>query len=188
MLDERKAAILRAVVEEYIETAQPVGSGSVAPQVKASSATVRNEMVMLEQEGYLAIVCRDGPSALTHFAPGAATIDLVVLDLMLPGMSGYEICREIRAKSPHVPILVLSARTLSEDRAHAFDVGVDQYMTKPFALPELLSRCRNLLDRNDRLGLGAAAPPRGGLPGLSRPLLPRLPRRRRRGGRCPSWP
>lgn len=53
MLDERKAAILRAVVEEYIETAQPVGSGSVAPQVKASSATVRNEMVQLEQEGYL---------------------------------------------------------------------------------------------------------------------------------------
>ena len=53
MLDERKAAILRAVVEEYIETAQPVGSGSVAPQVKASSATVRNDMVLLEQEGYL---------------------------------------------------------------------------------------------------------------------------------------
>jgi len=53
MLDERKAAILRAVVEEYIETAQPVGSSTVAPQVKASSATVRNEMAVLEQEGYL---------------------------------------------------------------------------------------------------------------------------------------
>jgi heat-inducible transcriptional repressor len=53
MLDERKTAILRAVVEEYIETAQPVGSGAVAPQVQASSATVRNDMAMLEQEGYL---------------------------------------------------------------------------------------------------------------------------------------
>jgi heat-inducible transcriptional repressor len=53
MLDERKAAILRAVVEEYIETAQPVGSGAVAPVVKASPATVRNEMAALEQEGYL---------------------------------------------------------------------------------------------------------------------------------------
>jgi heat-inducible transcriptional repressor len=53
MLDERKAAILRAVVEEYIETAQPVGSGSVAPQVQASSATVRSDMATLEQEGYL---------------------------------------------------------------------------------------------------------------------------------------
>ena len=53
MLDERKASILRAVVEEYIETAQPVGSGAVAPQVQASSATVRNDMAVLEQEGYL---------------------------------------------------------------------------------------------------------------------------------------
>src|SRR5687768_297389 len=53
MLDERKAAILRAVVEEYIETAQPVGSGAVAPQVGASPATVRNELSALEQEGYL---------------------------------------------------------------------------------------------------------------------------------------
>src|SRR3954462_6820990 len=53
MLDERKAAILRAVVEEYIETAQPVGSGHIAPAVNVSSATVRNEMVALEHEGYL---------------------------------------------------------------------------------------------------------------------------------------
>src|SRR3990170_3134475 len=53
MLDERKAAILRAVVEEYIETAQPVGSGAVAPQVGTSPATVRTEMSALEQEGYL---------------------------------------------------------------------------------------------------------------------------------------
>jgi two-component system OmpR family response regulator len=126
--------------------------------VEDEEAIARGLRFNFEQEGYLAIVCRDGPTALTHFASGAPAIDLVVLDLMLPGMSGYEICREIRVKSRHVPILVLSARTLSEDRAHAFDVGVDQYMTKPFALPELLSRCRNLLDRNERLGLGAAAP------------------------------
>src|SRR5438309_1525641 len=53
MLDERKAAILRAVVEEYIETAQPVGSGHIAPAVSVSSATVRNDMAVLEQEGYL---------------------------------------------------------------------------------------------------------------------------------------
>src|SRR5207248_9003381 len=53
MLDERKAAILRAVVEEYIETAQPVGSGHIAPAVNVSSATVRNEMVAVEHEGYL---------------------------------------------------------------------------------------------------------------------------------------
>ncbi len=115
--------------------------------VEDEDAIARGLRFNFEQEGYLAIVCRDGPTALTHFASGAPVIDLVVLDLMLPGMSGYEICREIRVKSPHVPILVLSARTLSEDRAHAFDVGkkkkkkVDQYMTqtvRPAGAPQPL--------------------------------------------------
>lgn len=126
--------------------------------VEDEDSIARGLKFNFEQEGYNPIVCRDGPTALTHFAGDTSTIDLVILDLMLPGMSGYEICRAIREKSPSVPILVLSARTLSEDRAHAFDVGVDQYVTKPFALPELLSRCRNLLDRNSRIGKGAAAP------------------------------
>lgn len=108
-----------------------------------------------EQEGYDSLVVGEGRSALAQFAEGGEGADLVVLDLMLPGMSGYEICRGIREYDPRVPIMVLSARTLSEDRSHAFDCGADQYLTKPFALPELLSRVRNLLDRNIRLGVGA---------------------------------
>ncbi len=127
--------------------------------VEDEDSIARGLKFNFEQEGYAPIVCRDGPTALAHFADDAPEIDLVVLDLMLPGMSGYEICRAIREKSRHVPILVLSARSLSEDRAHAFDVGVDQYMTKPFALPELLSRCRNLLERNERMGIGVAPTP-----------------------------
>ena len=107
-----------------------------------------------EQEGHDATVVGDGRSGLAHFGEGGEGADLVVLDLMLPGMSGYEICRAIREKDAQVPILVLSARTLSEDRSHAFDCGADQYMTKPFALPELLSRVKNLLERNTRLGVG----------------------------------
>jgi hypothetical protein len=74
-------------------------------------------------------------------------VDLVVLDLMLPLMSGYEICRTLRRLDTEIPVLALTARTLSEDKIQAFDCGVDQYMTKPFSLPELLSRVRNLLDR-----------------------------------------
>lgn len=126
--------------------------------VEDEDSIARGLKFNFEQEGYLPTVCRDGPTALSHFSEDSPAIDLVVLDLMLPGMSGYEICKAIREKARHVPILVLSARSLSEDRAHAFDVGVDQYMTKPFALPELLSRCRNLLERNERMGLGAASP------------------------------
>jgi DNA-binding response OmpR family regulator len=107
----------------------------------------------LEQEGYEPVVFGEGPAALAYFQEHPGEVDLILLDLMLPGMSGYEICREIRTVDGRVPILVLSARTLSEDRSQAFDCGTDQYLTKPFALPELLSRVRNLLDRSSRMGL-----------------------------------
>ncbi|MCA9080126.1 MAG: response regulator transcription factor [Planctomycetaceae bacterium] len=105
----------------------------------------------LQAEGYEALVMGDGPATLTYLEDHPGRVDLVLLDLMLPGMSGYEICRSIRELDPILPVLVLSARTLTEDRAHAFECGADQYMAKPFALPELLSRTRNLLSRNERL-------------------------------------
>jgi DNA-binding response OmpR family regulator len=73
-------------------------------------------------------------------------------------MSGYETCRAIRQIDELVPILTLSARSLSEDRTLAFDAGTDQYMTKPFKLPELLSRVRNLLSRTARTGQAATRP------------------------------
>jgi two-component system OmpR family response regulator len=98
-------------------------------------------------EGYQAVVAGDGLAGLDAFQSADPPFDLIVLDLMLPGMSGYETCRAIRTLNQDVPILVLSARTLSEDRVQAFDCGTDQYMTKPFALPELLSRVRNLTER-----------------------------------------
>jgi two-component system OmpR family response regulator len=100
-----------------------------------------------EQEGYDVVLAADGVTALELFQEPERPIDLVVLDLMLPRMSGYETCTAIREIDEQVPILVLSARTLSQDKAQAFDCGTDQYMTKPFALPELLSRVRNLLER-----------------------------------------
>lgn len=103
-----------------------------------------------EQEGYTVVHVGDGPSAIAYVQEHPDDVDTIVLDLMLPGMSGYETCRTIRDLDSDVPILVLSARTLSEDKTHAFDCGTDQYMTKPFALPELLSRVRQLLDRRRR--------------------------------------
>lgn len=101
-----------------------------------------------EQEGYEAVVAGDGPTALETFRQAQPQFNLVVLDVMLPGMSGYDICRELRKIDKQVPVLVLSARTLSEDRMLGFDAGCDQYMNKPFALPELLSRVRNLIERH----------------------------------------
>lgn len=103
-----------------------------------------------EQEGYQVDAVGDGPTALKLLDQADPPVDLVLLDLMLPGMSGYETCREIRERDTELPVLVLSARTLTEDKTQAFDCGSDQYMTKPFALPELLSRVRNLLERHQR--------------------------------------
>jgi DNA-binding response OmpR family regulator len=104
----------------------------------------------LEAEGYVVHAVADGKTALAHFSANPDDVDLVVLDLMLPGMSGYDVCEELRKTHQQLPILILSARTLPEDRTRGFNVGADQYLTKPFELDELLSRVKNLLARADR--------------------------------------
>jgi len=104
----------------------------------------------LVAEGYRVTVTGDGRAALELLNESAREIDLVVLDLMLPGMSGYAVCESLRAMDRELPVLILSARTLSEDRARGFDVGANQYMSKPFDLDEFLSRTRNLIQFSRR--------------------------------------
>jgi len=104
----------------------------------------------LEAEGYRVTTVSDGPAALKLVEESDTEIDLIVLDIMLPGMSGYAICEAIRERGCDVPILILSARTLAEDRTRGFDVGANQYLSKPFDLDELLSRVRNLLTHYTR--------------------------------------
>ncbi|MFZ5830591.1 MAG: response regulator transcription factor [Planctomycetota bacterium] len=101
-------------------------------------------------QGYRVTVAADGPAALRLFQENAEGIDLLILDLMLPGMSGYAVCEAIRTVDRDIPILMLSARTLPEDRARGFDLGANQYLTKPFDLDEFLSRVRNLLTFQSR--------------------------------------
>jgi two-component system OmpR family response regulator len=99
----------------------------------------------LVAEGYRVTTVGDGPAALKILEESPGEVDLIVLDLMLPGMSGYAVCEAVRAADRDIPVLILSARTLAEDRARGFDLGANQYMTKPFDLDEFLSRVRNLL-------------------------------------------
>lgn len=99
----------------------------------------------LEAEGFRVTAIGDGPNAVRFIEEHRNDVDLVVLDLMLPGMSGYGVCETLRGSNQIMPILILSARSLSEDRRRGFDVGADQYMTKPFDLDEFLSRVRGLL-------------------------------------------
>ncbi|MBI2825408.1 MAG: response regulator transcription factor [Planctomycetia bacterium] len=103
-----------------------------------------------EAEGYRVTLAPDGPTALALFKDDPSAIDLIILDLMLPGMSGYAVCEALREAGNDVPILMLSARTLTEDRIRGMDVGADQYLEKPFDLDELLAMVRNLLARRGR--------------------------------------
>lgn len=120
----------------------------------------------LEADGYRVTVVGDGPTALRLFGQAGEGIDLMILDLMLPGMSGYAVCETIRGLGSRVPVLMLSARTLTEDRTRGFDVGANQYMAKPFDLDELLSRVKNLLQLQ-RLQLSADA----AKPNLAKPRI-----------------
>lgn len=99
----------------------------------------------LTYEGYEVDVAPDGTVALSKARE--TRMDLVVLDLMLPGMDGLEVCRRLRTTNSSLPILVLTARDSVSDRVQGLDAGADDYMVKPFALAELLARVRALLRR-----------------------------------------
>ena len=99
----------------------------------------------LEQEGYAVDVLHDGTDAGEQTR--LADYDAVVLDLMLPGRSGAQVLRDIRARKPLLPVLILSAKDSIEERVAGLDAGADDYMAKPFALAELSARLRALLRR-----------------------------------------
>ena len=105
----------------------------------------------LEAEGYRVTTTEEGPKALEIINAEGCDVDLILLDIMLPGMSGYTVCESIRQAGNDLPILLLSARTLPEDRTRGFDAGANQYLTKPFELDELLSRVKNLLLQHRRV-------------------------------------
>ena len=99
---------------------------------------------LLEREGYEVEVAADGPSAITAFDQRGA--DLVLLDLMLPGLPGTEVCRELRARST-VPIIMVTAKDSEIDIVVGLELGADDYVTKPYSTRELLARIRAVLRR-----------------------------------------
>ena len=99
----------------------------------------------LKFEGFEVDVAVDGRAALASarkFAP-----DLILLDLMLPGLDGFEVCRRLTQQPERTPIIVLTSRSQKEDRIRGLELGADDYVTKPFALDELLARMRAVLRR-----------------------------------------
>jgi two-component system OmpR family response regulator len=103
------------------------------------------------EEGYAVDVANNGTDAL--WLATEATFDTLILDVMLPGLDGFEVCRELREKGCRAPVLMLTARDAIEDRVRGLDAGADDYLTKPFSFAELSARVRALLRR------GASARP-----------------------------
>ena len=113
----------------------------------------------LQSEGFTVLVAGDGPRAIALHAEHRP--DLVVLDLMLPGMDGLEVCMEIQ-RIAWTPVLMLTAKTEETDKVAGFAVGADDYLTKPFSLRELAARVKAILRRMDRINERHADGPLGG--------------------------
>jgi heavy metal response regulator len=99
----------------------------------------------LREQGYAVDVTGDGDDALYKLS--ISDYDAVILDVMIPGRDGFEVCRDLRAAGVTVPVIMLTARDTVQDRITGLDSGADDYLTKPFAVAELLARLRALLRR-----------------------------------------
>jgi len=111
----------------------------------------------LQAEGFTVEVAGDGPTGL--YLATESAYDLIVLDLLLPGRNGFQVCADLRAAGSWTPILVLTAKDGDLDEAEALDIGADDYLTKPFSFPVLVARARALLRR---AGAGPPSPVQAG--------------------------
>jgi DNA-binding response OmpR family regulator len=124
--------------------------------VAEDQTDIRDLIVLnLKSAGYQVQAVADGQQALASQAEQAS--DLLVLDLMMPGMDGLEVCKALRARGRSTPILMLTAKSTELDRVLGLELGADDYLTKPFSLAELLARVKALLRRAELLRAAAAA-------------------------------
>ncbi|MCX7049861.1 MAG: response regulator transcription factor [Candidatus Sumerlaeota bacterium] len=122
---------------------------------------IRNGLIeILENEGYQAIPARDGPSALALFA--SQSPDFICLDIMMPKISGYDVCREIRKRGSTIPIIFITAKTEEVDRVLGLELGADDYILKPFGVREVLARIRAVTRRCLQTRAAAVAGKEGG--------------------------
>src|SRR3982751_593592 len=125
--------------------------------VAEDQTDIRELLVMnLRSAGYEVSAVGDGPSALASQTEHAS--DLLILDLMMPGLDGLEVTKALRAKGRSTPILMLTAKSTELDRVLGLELGADDYLTKPFSLAELLARVKALLRRADLLRAAPASP------------------------------
>ncbi|MBQ3919682.1 MAG: response regulator transcription factor [Oscillospiraceae bacterium] len=112
--------------------------------VEDDAQLARYEQLELTHEGYEVEKCPDGRQAIDVISAGN-NIDLIILDIMLPGLNGLEVLRRIRRDGINIPVIMLTARDAVMDKVSGLDMGANDYLTKPFAIEELLARIRALL-------------------------------------------
>jgi len=101
----------------------------------------------LAQKGYSILEAEDGEKALSVYQENKEKINLILLDVMMPKLDGWSVLRQIRQENKNLPIVMLTARSEEQDELFGFELGVDEYITKPFAMKELVLRVRNVLKR-----------------------------------------
>jgi DNA-binding response OmpR family regulator len=123
-----------------------LGMGSIRVLVAEDDRAIRDLIVHhLERDGFVAVEATDGPTTLRISRDG---VDLILLDVGLPGIDGFEVARTLRREGRGTPIIILTARTDEVDRVVGFELGADDYVTKPFSPRELIARVRALLRRS----------------------------------------
>ncbi|OGV66895.1 MAG: hypothetical protein A2283_23080 [Lentisphaerae bacterium RIFOXYA12_FULL_48_11] len=132
----------------------------------------------LKFAGYEVVTAQDGNKGLK--AAMDSRPDLILLDVMLPGMTGYDICRKLRDGGMQMPIVMLTARHEEFDKIHGFEMGADDYVTKPFSLNELLARIKAILMRGSRR---ASGPTKYECSDFALDLESRVLKRRKAGGK-----
>lgn len=149
-MGDQTADISSAIVD-VTTTGSTVATGRLL--IVEDDETIRETVGdALRSEGFEVLTHGNGADALRLLNDqSTGEIDLIVLDLMLPGMGGLDLCRELRRTSHQTPILVISARDSETDRVVGLEVGADDYLVKPFGLKELVARCRALLRRSRQM-------------------------------------
>jgi len=146
---ERKTGITLRRQVSHFSVYLPYDAGMRLLLVEDDARISRFVAKGLREQAYAVDVANTGDDALYQAAIN--TYDLVILDVMIPGRSGFEVCRELRKSGQRMPILMLTARDAVEDRIAGLDHGADDYLTKPFEFRELLARLRALLRRSGEL-------------------------------------
>ena len=131
--------------------------------VAEDDANIRETLAdLLVGEGYSVETAADGEAAIAKWRGAAEPFDLIMLDVMMPGKSGYDVCREIRASGSRVAVLMLSAKGEEIDKVIGLELGADDYVTKPFGVRELLARVAAAIRRAGGVGCRFASGRRGG--------------------------